>query len=306
MNRVEVAILRTILYGDVFNFPMTLPEIHHFLIHDTPISLEFIQKTLEDSDFLATALICEHQYFALCDRAEIIDLRIKRDQASQMMWGNAIRYGHWLARLPFVRMVALTGALAMHNAQDDEDDYDYLVVTKKGRVWLGRLFAISLVYWGKLRGMTICPNYILAEDSLEQQRKDLYIAHEITQMIPIYGHDLYWRMREENLWAEDHLSNATQPFHQTQDYVVSGGWKLLKKGLEAILSGRIGTWLEHWEQRRKIKRFEGELRTPNASAQLDDSQVKGHFNDYGHPVLKQYKVRLDHYDVLEQTVATGD
>lgn len=306
MNRVETAILRTILYGDVFHFPMTLPEIHHFLIHDEPVSLEVIQNTLQNSDLLASALIHEHHYFALCDRAEIIDLRLRRDRASQAMWDDAMRFGRWLARLPFVKMVALTGALAMHNAQDDEDDYDYLIVTKKGRVWLGRMFAVALVYWGKVRGVTICPNYILAEDSLEQGRKDLYIAHEITQMIPIYGHDLYWRMRRANPWAEVHLPNASQPFHETRDYRLGGGWKFLKGGLETILGGSIGGWLERWEQRRKIKRFAQDLETPNASAQLDDSQVKGHFHDYGHPVLKQYKTRLDRYDVLEQTYATGD
>jgi hypothetical protein len=34
MMPLETAILRTILYADVFNFPMTIAEIQHFLISE--------------------------------------------------------------------------------------------------------------------------------------------------------------------------------------------------------------------------------------------------------------------------------
>ncbi|MFN8450301.1 MAG: hypothetical protein U0521_17370 [Anaerolineae bacterium] len=41
------------------------------------------------------------------------------------------------ARLPPVRMVALTGALVVRNASDNDDDLDYVLVTRRG-AWIAR------------------------------------------------------------------------------------------------------------------------------------------------------------------------
>ena len=117
----------------------------------------------------------------------MIPLRVERDQASLLLWPPALSYGAWLARLPFVRMVALTGALAMRNASADDDDLDYVLVTAPGRVWLARAFAIVLVRLAKRRGVVVCPNYVLAESALAQDKHDLFMAHEVAQMVPIYG-----------------------------------------------------------------------------------------------------------------------
>lgn len=307
MEQLEAAILRTILYGDIFHFPMTPEEIHHFLIHDEQITLQKIQQTLVNSEYLSEILICGEGYFALSTRPEIIPIRIQREQATEKLWAQAITYGKWLACLPFVRMVALTGALAMRNAHED-DDFDYLIVTQAQRVWLTRGFAIVLVYLGKLRGITICPNYVLSEDALEQKRKDLYIAHEITQMVPIYGHELYWEMRQANPWAVDSLPNAEKPLYKAH-HTLKSVWSITKNTMEWLLGGKFGGILEKWERNRKLKRFEKALETPNAAAQLDASQVKGHFNDYGHPVLRHYTERLEQYDlspVQNKQAVSGD
>ena len=47
-----------------------------------------------------------------------------------------------------------------------------------------------------------------------------------------------------------------------------------------------------WEYRRKLRRFEPDMQKPHSSAKLDDSHVKGHFDDHGHPVLQEYEQRL--------------
>ena len=49
MQPLEAAILRTVLYADVFNFPMKLEEIHHFLISDDPVSLAEILAAQHDA-----------------------------------------------------------------------------------------------------------------------------------------------------------------------------------------------------------------------------------------------------------------
>lgn len=298
MSGLEQAILRTILYADVFHFPMRAEEIHHFLIYDRRVGFAAVNHTLATSPRLARNLCCEQGYYALADRSDIIALRLHRESATGDLWNEALRYGRWLARLPFVRMVALTGALAMHNA-DRDDDLDYMLVTEPGRVWLARLMAVALVRVVKLRGQLLCPNYVVAADALDQTRHDLFIAHEIVQMIPLYGQAHYDALRSANLWASDLLPNAAAPYHPAPTTPDGRGWRLAKSLLERLLGGRIGDRLETWEYRRKLRRFAEALQTPHSAAELDSRQVKGHFNDYGHHVMQAYYERLRAYDLVD-------
>ncbi|MBZ0304161.1 MAG: hypothetical protein K8J31_30780 [Anaerolineae bacterium] len=299
MTALETAILRTILYADLFDFPMTVAEIHHFLIHDEAVSRAEIEAALRESPWLQQRLVYEAGHIFLADRPELLVERAHRAAVSAYLWPQAVAYGKWLGRLPFVRMVALTGALAMRNAADQTDDLDYLLVTAPNRVWLARAFAILLVRLVRLRGTVICPNYVLAEDALEQDRRDVFIAHEIAQMIPLYGQALYERFRALNDWSRDHLPQAQAPLYPEPDQRSGSLWERVKMVAEGLLNGRFGDALEHWEYQRKLRRFAADMQAPHSAAQLDRSHVKGHFNDYGHPVLRRYAERLREYGLEE-------
>lgn len=307
MNPIEAAILRTVLYADLFNFPLTIPEIHHFLIHDTILTLDQIEQCLRHSDTLRPLLNTIDGYVVYGGRDELVNIRQQREMSSKKLWPVAVRYGAWLARLPFVRMVALTGALSMHNAADDDDDLDYILVTAQHRVWLARAFSIVLVRLARLQGTQLCPNYVLAESALVQEKHDIFIAHEVVQMVPLYGYDLYDCFRSKNTWVSQQLPNANGAFYREAEVPLSRSWQLGKNAIERLLGGGIGDWLEKWEYRRKLRRFAPEMQKPHSSAKLDDNHVKGHFNDHGHPVLQRFYQRLEEYG-LEMTpvAAPGD
>jgi hypothetical protein len=308
MDQIEAAIFKTVVYADLFNFPLTTREIHHFLIHNQPTSQEQIEETLQHSAALRPLLTMVDGYVLYERREELIALRNAREAASERLWPQAIRCGAWLARLPFVRMVAVTGALAMHNAADDDDDLDYILVTSHQRVWIARAFAIILVRLGRRYGVEICPNYVLAESALEQDKHDIFMAHEIAQMIPLYGHDLYNRFRAANDWVYEQLPNTDGAFFKEAEYVPKGAWRFVKQLTEGILGGRLGDWFETWEYRRKVRRFAEEMQKPHSSAKLDKEHVKGHFNDHGHPILEKYYQRLREYclDEVIETAVSGD
>jgi hypothetical protein len=65
-----------------------------------------------------------------------------------------------------------------------------------------------------------------------------------------------------------------------------------KGSLERLLSGRFGDKLEAWEMRRKLRKFESKLGRPGGDAILDRDHVKGHFDDYGEPVMRLYAERV--------------
>jgi hypothetical protein len=307
MNSLEAAILRTVLYADIFDFPLTLAEVHHFLIHTEPASLYDIRRTLATSEYLRAFLESVEGYIIYNGRSTLIETRLAREQSSRRLWPNAIQYGRWLACLPFVRMVALTGALAVRNASDDDDDLDYILVTAPRRVWIARAFAILLVRLGRLRGVEICPNFVLAETAMTQTKQDVFMAHEVAQMVPLFGYDLYWRFRAANAWVKDYLANAEGPLYDEAELQPDSIRASLKRLLERALSGALGDKLEQWEYHRKRRRFAPEMQKNHSSAQLDETQVKGHFDDHGHPALQRYFRRLRECGLENQMVAVpGD
>lgn len=298
MERIEAAILRTILYADVFHFPLTLPEIHRFLIHNEPISLLNIEASLQTMHDL---LHEENGYYCLKNREEILKKREEREAHCQRLWHSAFRYGRWFATIPFVRMVALTGALAVRNPASLQDDFDYILVTKAGRVWMARLFAVMLVRFVRLLGRELCPNYVLADEQLVQKRQDIFIAHEIAQMQPIYGIEIYEMMLKENSWAKEFLPNLEAYPAKNQQAL---GIKLI---FEWLLRGSLGDWLENWEYQRKREKFAPAIARKDSAAQIDAGQAKGHFKDNGHPILQQYYARLGLYGLLDDGLAlAGD
>jgi hypothetical protein len=294
VDPLEEAILRTVFYADVFNFPLTPDEIHHYLIAPAAASKRAVEQMLVRSERLQQTLTCIDGYFVRVGREELVDVRRLREAASLKLWDKAVRYGRLLSYLPFVRMVALTGALAVHNAVDG-DDIDYILVTREGRVWFARACAIVVVRLAKLRGVLLCPNYVLAESALQQQRRDIFMAHEIAQMTPLYGHSLYAQMRAENDWVKAHLPHADAPRYQEADTAAAGVWLRLKQVLEACFGGALGDTLENWECTRKIKRFAPRLQQKHSGARLDHQHVKGHFNDHGHPALQKYRTSLQEH-----------
>lgn len=295
------AILRTLIYADVFHFPLTLAELQHFLIAipstvgDQPASpsLADVEAALAE---LRSQIVFTAPYFTLVGSEAFCLERTQRDSISRSLWQYAQRFGRVLASLPFVRMVAVTGSLAMRNAAHAQDDIDYLIVTTSGRVWLTRLLAVGIVRIAKLQGIGLCPNYVLAESALEQRRQDLFIAHEIAQMIPLAGFDRYELMRSTNQWTSNWLPFATTPFYNMVEGMPRGAAALLKRALEWLLGGALGTWLDAWEQRRKqikfAKKFAAQATHSGSQAQLDHQHAKGHFKDHGQLILEQYQLGL--------------
>jgi hypothetical protein len=299
LEPLDVAILRTLLYADVFAFPLTVREIHHYLIHDRPASLSDVEATLANSTWLATCLYRYNGYVAVAGRDELIPVRDTRERIARQLWPRAVRYGRWLAWLPFVRMVALTGALAVRNAPAEDDDFDYLIVAAPNRVWTARAFAVLLVRLVRLFGTEICPNYVVAEDALAQDRQNVFIAHEIAQMVPLYRAQVFDQVRGVNRWMERYLPNASQPFHDESRERIGLLGRIAKRTLEALLGGRLGDKLERWEYHRKLKRFARAIEMDGSAARLDAQRVKGHFEDHGQRVLAQFQERLQRNGIAD-------
>jgi hypothetical protein len=290
---IEEAILQTVLYADIFDYPLTPAEIHYYLIA-TPATCERVLALIDNSGGLRSRLLVTRGFVTVRGRQSIVEVREARGHSSAQLWPVARRWAAVISALPFVRMVAVTGALAVDNAPAG-DDIDYLIVTAPGRVWLARALAVAVVRLARLFGVGLCPNYVLAHSALGQQQRDLYVAHDLAQMVPLAGHAVYCELRAANHWATSYLPQAQSPLRAEPELSL-GQWRsALKRTGERLLGGRLGDALECWERDRKLRKFAPAAGQASSAAELDADRVKGHFDDHGHPILEKFNERVQQY-----------
>jgi hypothetical protein len=213
MEAVRSGLLLAVAYGDVFDYAMTVDEVQRYLV-GRRASAYTVKQLIREEVLQTKRLSQQGEAVCLAGREELFAIRRRRQASAQTRWQAARAYGRILAGLPFVRMVAVTGSLAMDNLEAG-GDIDYLVVTAAGRLWLCRAMAILVVRWAALSGVRLCPNYFISQDSLESQPHNLYNAHELAQMVPLNNMELYSRMRASNAWSGWYLPNAQRAPRRT-------------------------------------------------------------------------------------------
>lgn len=283
---IERAIVQTVAYADVFDYPLTADEVHRYLV-GVPASQGAIRAALSSGRLVPRLLVRRGRYYALAGREAAVETRRRRATISAIFWRRAIHYARLIANLPFVRMVAVTGALAMDNVADE--DIDYLVVTEPGRLWVCRALVVGLVKLAARGGVTLCPNYFLSERALVLRERNLFTAHEVAQMVPIAGLAIYQRLRELNRWTEHFLPNAGGPPRRVDRFEPKA--RRVRGLTEAALRTRLGAGLERWEMQRKVKKL-GQRGVGHVEVAFSPDWCKGHYGDHGQRTLARYDERL--------------
>jgi hypothetical protein len=294
LHPMEWAIMQTVAYADVFDYPLTVDEVHYYLIG---IATDFssVTKMLQHSQTINRLLGQADGFVVLKGRECLIDLRQQRARHASLLWPKAMRYGDWIAKLPFVRMVAITGALSVNNVEPGHD-IDYLIVTSPGRLWTCRAMIVLLVRLASQYGDTVCPNFILSENAFLQSDQSLYTAHEIVQMIPLHGIEIYKRFRQSNCWTEIFLPNA-KTFRTKEIFQRNANADLrkpdqLKRLSETLLNARYFKKLEEWEMARKVRKFSAQQGySQEASFAMD--YCKGHFHNHAFNTINALSIRLE-------------
>jgi len=205
---MQAAILKTLAYSDIFDYPLRLDEIKKYLIGTKTEEIQIDPKLVGEKD----------GFYFLKNREKIVELRKKRTQWSKKKWKIARAAANKLKIIPTLKMIGITGTLAMDNCQED-DDIDLLVITGANGLWLTRLLVIFLSYLlgvkrRRPKEKTVknktCFNLFLDENYLKIQPENLFLAHEICQVKPIFDKDnTYNRFIKENKWVLKFLPNFT-------------------------------------------------------------------------------------------------
>lgn len=189
----------SVVYHNIFDYPLAFSELIKWRVgKKVKIKGEYFVKI-------------SNGFYYLGGREGIVFKRLLRKKISVKKIKIARRAAKLLSKIPTIKMVGLTGALAMENASD-ESDIDLMVITKGGSLWLTRLITLLTLdllkiprrrWKDKNQKDKICLNLWLDEEALSWRQKDrnIYIAHEIAQVVPLVNKErTYERFISENKW----------------------------------------------------------------------------------------------------------
>lgn len=253
---IEYAILSSLAYRDVFGFAVTAQELYRFL-HYAKCTYGQMMDVLANYVLPHGEISTDGTYYCLKGQEACLAERSKREAHVEKKLAVARQVGRLLSGIPNVRMVALTGSLAARNSQPG-DDIDIFCITDQGKLWRTRALAQCVrILDNKTKKREICPNFFVSTAALKMEHQGMYIAHELAQMVPMYGLDVYHEMRRQNPWADAFLPNATTAPDFTDGLSVTPG-KRRKAVAEWVIGSFLGNWLERFESTRKIRKFNAE------------------------------------------------
>lgn len=284
------AVRRTVLYSSVFDYPLTRAEIHRFLLAPGG-SRRAVDEAVDHALRLSPALESDGEFLYPRGQAGSVATRRRRGLHAPRLWKRARFYALLIWALPYVRMVAITGALAMDNVEPD-DDIDLLIVTQPGRLWTARGLILLVGRFARLRGDTLCPNYIISTRALRLEQHDLYTAHELAQMIPLHGRAVAAQFWEVNAWCRAFLPNAELRTQEDAPDRLPALLRALKACGQTLLAGPPGAWLERWEGSRKMARLARETPAGVRETRYTADVCKGHADGHGRRVLQGWEERL--------------
>jgi hypothetical protein len=279
------SVFHTLVYADVFDYPLTAGEVCRYLT-SSKASIEEIAQALANRDLFTQT----GEYYTLPGREAIVETRKQRAEVAARLWSRAARYARIIAKLPFVRMVAITGSLAMNNT-DEGKDVDFMIITAPNRLWTCRALSLGLARIARLEGISLCPNYLVTGNALKLKERSLYVAHELAQMIPLSGLDVYQEMRRLNDWTHEYLPNASGTPELPRGVRQVEGRPFVQRILETLFNLLFGNWFESWEMNRKIEKLTRE-QSSSFESYFSADVCKGHIDRHGENVVTALAVRL--------------
>lgn len=258
-------IVSTLQFFDLQHTPLTLLELHRFLLADMEllksrlnsrweltgetsaaeeenVGLENILHSIEHE--LKAEVVCLSGFYCLSGRERIVHARLSNYRFGLGRERLIGKYIGMLKYVPFVRGVALGGSQAL-GQQKEDSDIDLLIITDKKYLFLGRLF-VTLYFQvtGKRRhgafiSNRFCLNHYLSWPKPLSHYRNLYTAMEYGRLRPlVYAGPIGTYQKNNEGWIRIFFPNwlpAKSPFENQ-----SG----VQRWLEKVFNNPVGQLLE--------------------------------------------------------------
>ena len=287
-------ILKTLHYADIFDYPLKIEEINKYLVE--PLAVDVLEEIIAQMN-ADDKLIYADNYYCLPGREGVVGLRKGREKWSQPKLEKAKKIAGVLKFIPWIKLIGVTGALAMENS-DEGDDIDLMIVTASKRLWLTRGLVVTfLLLTGQYRRANkikdmICPNLMLSEEAIEFPNHDLFTAHEIVQMKPVFDRgNTYQKFIDANRWVRNFLPNVfCHPEPKAKDLPrMRGRLKQVERFFAPLRMtfSKLLSPLETLAYKLQLKFMESKKTVETTTPSL----IRFHPNDIRQKVLREYQKR---------------
>lgn len=292
----HLAILKTLAYSSIFDYPLTYNELYSFVMGKKLSKTEF--NELLFNDLIPEYIIFEQNYFTLPNKETIIKKRIDKYAISHAKWVKAYNLNYILSFFPFIRMISITGSLVFNNIKDRHDDIDMFIIVQKNHLWKTRFFVYGFVRILHFFKIDLCPNFMITDRFLELDTKNFYTARELKSMVPLYGLNLFNSFVSSNSWANDFYPNAITK-NQMKFKIIGHKSSKIKNVLEKILSLKIFSHLEKFEMNRQIKGLK-KLSKKESEIKLTVDCCKSHIDGHGKSITRLFESNLEIFNISDQ------
>ncbi|HLD19996.1 MAG TPA: hypothetical protein VJB93_02000 [Patescibacteria group bacterium] len=134
-NLLNKKIVHTLLYYDLFDYPLTGVELWQYVISTEKYGLADVIHVARNN----TNIVEVHGFFCLKGRESIVHQRM-----AEYLWAlenrkKIRRWLYWFMRMPFMRAVLVSGPLAL-DVSREKSDIDIFSITAPHRLWTARFF----------------------------------------------------------------------------------------------------------------------------------------------------------------------
>ncbi len=288
MDNSLQAIIKTLIYSDIFDYPLRKEEVWEYLVSSKTNSKQKIFSYLTKDNNIFSQ---KNDFYFLKGREGIIEKRLEREKQSFEKIRFTKKIIRKLSLVPTVDFIGISGALSMKNSEEN-DDIDLFVICKKKSVWSTRFMLVVILKFLRVyRGRgdedisnKICLNFLIDKTEIlfPRQKRDLYTAHEIAQIWPLFSRNkTYENFINKNDWVKNFLPNISG---KRAEII---GKKNFLNYFFSVLSANIITEnlikkIQFWHMKKNITK-----------ETITESLLAFHPFDYRNYVLNKYKKKSE-------------
>lgn len=301
MDEKNKNLMTPISFFSIYNFPLTAVEVWQWQ-YKTGTGLSETKKLLDEM-VGAERLGFKQGFYFLPGYEKNVIIRLKRFNIAEEKFKRVKLIGWFLARCPFVKMIAVCNTLAYSNAEENSD-IDLFIVTAKNRIWIGRFWAQTLI---KLLGLQpdprnmknkFCLSFFVTEDAMDLQKcllpekdgwPDIYFLFWFITLYPVYdAGNVFLRLWQKNSWVKGFfpLASPVQTSKRRAIGVnfVCRGVKVFKDVAAAI----FGNMIYKKMQLMILPKSKKAMANKDTRVILNDQMLKFHDNDRRENIREEF------------------
>ena len=289
MSPTELAIIRSVLYAALFDYPLTLAQLRQSLTECALTPCE-IQATYAGSAVLQQTIEQRAGFFFPRGRGELIEERRKREAYSRQFLDQHRLFLALAGAIPYVDMLALSGSVA-HRNLEPSGDLDLFIVTRGRHVWS---VTVAVVLLAKMlrRRQAVCANFVVADTALTLDQQDLFTASQIIHLKPLTGGTTYRRFLAANPFVARFYPNFRAPLLNERRQ--RPATRLAKRAVELAMAlpAVLAETLCRTAYRAYLNRRRGQWESPN-QVRLAADCLKLHTRSHRASVLARFDHAVD-------------